>query len=76
MRSHAALTRYRVSTEIMAALILPPPPENEFLAEAQQSFDQLVKSMLIEFPTLTREQADGIVARDEFFAGRIEKSTD
>ena len=48
---------------------------NEFLAEAQQSFDQLVRSMLIEFPTLTREQADAIVAQDEFFAGRIEKST-
>ena len=75
MRSHAALTRYRVSTEIMATLILPPPPENEFLAEAQGAFNQLVKSMLIEFPTLTREQADAIVARDEFFAGRIEKST-
>jgi len=58
-----------------AALQMTPSPKNEFLEERQGAFNRLVRSMLIKFPTMTREQADAIVARDEFFAGRIEHST-
>ena len=50
-------------------------PRNEFLEEVQGAFNHLVRAMLIAFPTMTRKQADAIVAQDEFFAGRIEKST-